>query len=68
VAIEIKYFRKKSRWSEFQRAVGQVRDYYKSGQFRRIFLFILDRKYMLSEDDVEELEEDYPWLTVILKR
>jgi len=68
VAVEIKFFRRGSNRSEWDRAIGQVIRYYIEGDYRRVILFIVDNAGIVPEHSLEKYEALLPWLSILVKR
>ncbi|GAB6102674.1 hypothetical protein JCM16138_18970 [Thermococcus atlanticus] len=68
IAVEIKFFRRGSNRSEWDRAIGQIIRYYIEGDYRAVILFVLDNAGIVPEHSLEEYERLLPWLSIIVKR
>jgi len=68
IAVEIKFFRRGTNRSEWDRAIGQVMRYYIEGDYSKVILFVVDNAGIVPEHFLEEYEKLLPWLSIVVKR
>jgi hypothetical protein len=66
--VEIKFFKRGSNRSEWDRAIGQVIRYYIEGDYHGVILFVVDNAGIVPEHSLGEYETLLPWLSIIVKR